>query len=80
MPADWLVANQAGFHHEPDFQRAYHRGESLVRLSLEDVEGKGSIEYWDSAERKHRELDGRVSLLAQPATLTWPWDKQGGRI
>ncbi|MBB3233152.1 hypothetical protein [Halomonas stenophila] len=79
VPADWLMANQASFRHEPEFQNAYHRGESLVRLSLEDVEGEGTIEYWDPAERKHRELDDRVSLLAQPVNLTWRWNKQGGR-
>ncbi|MFM9271110.1 hypothetical protein ACJ7V3_12715 [Halomonas elongata] len=26
------------------------------------------------------ELNDRVSLLAQPASLTWRWNKQGGRI
>ncbi|MBW6393517.1 hypothetical protein [Billgrantia antri] len=77
--ADWLAANQTSFRHEPDFQRAYHRGEHLVRLSLEDVEGKGTIEYWNPAERKHHQLEDQVSLLAQPATLTWRWNKQGGR-
>ncbi|WBF16521.1 hypothetical protein [Halomonas elongata] len=80
VPADWLADNHGSFRHEPEFQNAYHRGESLVRLSLEDVEGEGTIEYWDSAERKHRELNDRVSLLAQPASLTWRWNKQGGRI
>lgn len=79
VPADWLMVNQASFRHEPEFQNAYHRGESLVRLSLEDVEGEGTIDYWDPAERKHRALNDRVSLLAQPATLTWRWNTQGGR-
>ncbi|GHC39478.1 hypothetical protein [Aidingimonas halophila] len=79
VPADWLAANQASFRHEPEFQNAYHRGESLVRLRLEDVEGEGTIDYWDPAERKHRALNDRVSLLAQPASLTWRWNKQGGR-
>ncbi|WP_046079157.1 hypothetical protein [Halomonas sp. HG01] len=79
LPADWLVANQASFRHEPEFQNAYHRGESLVQLSLEDLEGDGTIEYWDPIEREHHQLEDQVSLLAQPATLTWRWNKQGGR-
>ncbi|WP_275289094.1 hypothetical protein [Halomonas elongata] len=79
VPADWLAANRASFHHEPEFQNAYHRGEPLVRLSLEDVAGEGTIDYWDPAERKHRALNDQVSLLAQPTSLTWRWNKQGGR-
>ncbi|WP_355661595.1 hypothetical protein [Halomonas salifodinae] len=79
VPADWLMANQASFRHEPDFQRAYHREEPLVRLSLSNVVGEGTIDYWDPAERKHQQLEGQVSLLAQPTTLTWRWNKQGGR-
>lgn len=79
VPAGWLMANQASFRHEPDLQSAYHRGEHLVRLSLDNVEGEGTIDYWDPAERKHQQLEGQVSLLAQPTTLTWRWNKQGGR-
>ncbi|WP_069383085.1 hypothetical protein [Halomonas caseinilytica] len=79
VPADWLMANQASFRHEPDLQRAYHREEPLVRLSLDNVEGEGTIDYWDPTERKHHQLEDQVSLLAQPTTLTWRWNTQGGR-
>ncbi|WP_141319738.1 hypothetical protein [Halomonas halmophila] len=79
VPADWLMANQASFRHEPDFPEAYHRGDPLVRLSLEEVEGEGSIEYWDPQQRQHHTLNDQVSLLAQPSTLAWRWNREGER-
>ena len=79
VPSDWLMANQARFRHEPDFPEAYYRGDPLVRLSLEEVEGEGSIVYWDPQQRQHNTLNDQVSLLAQPSTLTWRWSQQGGR-
>ncbi|MCO7246937.1 hypothetical protein [Halomonas sp. Mc5H-6] len=77
VPAKWLAASHHRFHHEPDYQREYHQGSYLVRISPGDLEGQGSVEYWDSVERQHRKLEDSVSFAAQPSKLTWVWNKQG---
>ena len=77
VPAKWLTASHDHFRHEPDYQREYHQGSYLVRISPGDLEGQGSVEYWDPVERQHRKLEDNVAFAAQPSTLTWVWNKQG---
>lgn len=77
VPAQWLAASHGQFRHEPDYQREYYQGHYLVRINLGDIEGQGSLEYWDSVERQHRTLEESVSFAAQPSTLTWVWNQQG---
>ncbi|SDF70743.1 hypothetical protein SAMN05216571_101310 [Onishia taeanensis] len=79
VPADWYLANKDSFRDMPGFSRAHARGEHLVRLELEAINGEGSIAYWDAAERKNRQFNDQVSLLVKPTALIWPWNKQGGR-
>ncbi|MGM0856337.1 MAG: hypothetical protein ACQEW0_04565 [Pseudomonadota bacterium] len=80
VPADWLAASYDRFRHESDYQREYHQGSYLVRVSPGDLEGRGSVEYWDSAEKRHRKLEDSVTFAAQPSTLTWVWNKQGAEV
>lgn len=80
VPAKWLTASYDQFRHEPDYQREYHQGSYLVRISLGDIEGQGSVEYWDTVERHHRTLEDNVSFAAQPTALTWVWNKQGAGV
>lgn len=77
VPSRWLAASHDQFRHEPDYQREYYQGSYLVRINLGDLEGQGSVEYWDSVERQHRTLEESVSFAAQPSTLTWVWNQQG---
>lgn len=80
VPAKWLAASYDQFRHEPDYQREYHQGSYLVRISLGDIEGQGSVEYWDTVERHHRTLEDNFSFAAQPSALTWVWNKQGAGV
>ncbi|WGI24851.1 hypothetical protein QEN58_16200 [Halomonas alkaliantarctica] len=80
VPAKWLAASYDQFRHEPDYQREYHQGSYLVRIGLGDIEGQGSVEYWDPVERQHRKLEDSVAFAAQPSTLTWVWNKQGAGV
>lgn len=80
VPAKWLAASYDQFRHEPDYQREYHQGSYLVRISLGDIEGQGSVQYWDTVERHHRTLEDNVSFAAQPSALTWVWNKQGAGV
>ncbi|MGM0826562.1 MAG: hypothetical protein ACQEUY_17835 [Pseudomonadota bacterium] len=80
VPAKWLEASHHSFRHEPDYQREYHQGSYLVRITPGDLEGQGSVEYWDPVERQHRKLEDSVAFAAQPSTLTWVWNKQGAGV
>ncbi len=80
VPAKWLAASHGQFRHEPDYQREYHQGSYLVRITPGDLEGQGSVEYWDPVERQHRKLEDSVAFAAQPSTLTWVWNKQGAGV
>ncbi|OAZ98366.1 hypothetical protein [Halomonas sp. G11] len=80
VPAKWLAASHHSFRHEPDYQREYHQGSYLVRITLGDLEGQGSVEYWDPVARQHRKLEDSVAFAAQPSTLTWVWNKQGAGV
>ncbi|MCW4153139.1 hypothetical protein OM427_26865 [Halomonas sp. 18H] len=80
VPAKWLAASHHRFQHEPDYQREYHQGSYLVRITPGDLEGQGSVEYWDPVERQHRKLEDSVAFAAQPSTLTWVWNKQGAGV
>ncbi|MFM9271105.1 hypothetical protein ACJ7V3_12690 [Halomonas elongata] len=80
VPADWLADNHGSFRHEPEFQNAYHRGESLVRLSLEDVEGE---ETAFTAERipcqaravVRQQRQALADVLDELAEATYPLDE-----
>lgn len=80
VPAKWLAASHQRFQHEPDYQREYHQGSYLVRITPGDLEGQGSVEYWEPVERQHRKLEDSVAFAAQPSTLTWVWNKQGAGV
>ncbi|UYG04036.1 hypothetical protein OCT51_01350 [Halomonas sp. LR3S48] len=80
VPADWLTASYGRFRHEPDFQREYHQGGHLVRVSLGDLEGSGNAEYWDPIERHYRRVEDSVSFKSQPEMLTWVWNVKQGAL
>ncbi|MCC5881008.1 MAG: hypothetical protein JJU25_00020 [Halomonas sp.] len=79
VAASWLRDSYGRFQHEPDYQREYHQGASLVRLYLDDLTGQGTIAYWDRADRIYRTIEDEMTFTTHPASLTWVWARQGGR-
>ncbi|SDM28419.1 hypothetical protein SAMN05192555_11187 [Franzmannia pantelleriensis] len=79
VDASWLRDSHGRFQHEPDYQLEYHREANLVRLHLDDLTGQGTIQYWDRVARAYHSIEDEMTFTTHPSSLTWVWNRQGGR-